>query len=307
MLDFRIATFLTVCRTLNYTRAAEELSITQPAVSQHISYLEKHYGVKLFALRGKKPELTRAGSVLRQAFSTMAHDELLLRERAQAAMGMQTVTLNVGATLTAGEYIVAQPLARWLARQDGVRLTVHSGDTRELLDLLTDGRIDCAFIEGMFDRNAYTCDKICTEELVCVCSPHHPCAGMPQRIDALLDEHLAIREAGSGTRAVFESALAQRNLAIESFARISEASNIGVIKALVQEGECISFMYRAAAQRELDDGTLARIPLDGAPITHDIEFVRLANSVFEDELARLCQQVACEMRAPHGEGPRGEG
>ena len=61
MQDFRVKTFLTVCRTLNYTRAAEELMLTQPAVSQHISYLEKEYGAKLFTYRHKKLELTRAG------------------------------------------------------------------------------------------------------------------------------------------------------------------------------------------------------------------------------------------------------
>ena len=74
MLDFRVETFLTVCRTMNYTRAAEELNITQPAVSQHIAHLERDYGVPLFAYRNKKLQLTDAGALLRDALSTMAHD-----------------------------------------------------------------------------------------------------------------------------------------------------------------------------------------------------------------------------------------
>ena len=81
MLDFRVETFLTVCRTMNYTRAAEELNITQPAVSQHIAHLERDYGVPLFAYRNKKLQLTDAGALLRDALSTMAHDERLLRDR----------------------------------------------------------------------------------------------------------------------------------------------------------------------------------------------------------------------------------
>ena len=87
MLDFRVETFLTVCRTMNYTRAAEELNITQPAVSQHIAHLERDYGVPLFAYRNKKLQLTDAGALLRDALSTMAHDERLLRDRMQLGHG----------------------------------------------------------------------------------------------------------------------------------------------------------------------------------------------------------------------------
>ena len=87
MLDFRVETFLTVCRTMNYTRAAEELNITQPAVSQHIAHLERDYGVPLFAYRNKKLQLTDAGALLRDALSTMAHDERLLRDRMRVGVG----------------------------------------------------------------------------------------------------------------------------------------------------------------------------------------------------------------------------
>ena len=71
MLDFRVQTFLTVCRTLNYTQAARELNITQPAVSQHIAALERHYGAPLFVKEGKRPRLTEAGKLLQQVCITM--------------------------------------------------------------------------------------------------------------------------------------------------------------------------------------------------------------------------------------------
>ncbi|MRZ30605.1 LysR family transcriptional regulator [Paeniclostridium sordellii] len=80
MQDFRMNTFLSVCRTLNYTRSAAELNITQPAVSQHIAYLEKAYGAKLLSYHGKKLTLTPAGELLRDAAATMAHDEATLRD-----------------------------------------------------------------------------------------------------------------------------------------------------------------------------------------------------------------------------------
>ncbi|WP_258773806.1 LysR family transcriptional regulator [Eggerthella lenta] len=117
MLDFRVETFLTVCRTMNYTRAAEELNITQPAVSQHIAHLERDYGVPLFAYRNKKLQLTDAGALLRDALSTMAHDERLLRDRMRSSATGARVELSLGMTLTAG--------STWWLR----RWPTTSGDT----------------------------------------------------------------------------------------------------------------------------------------------------------------------------------
>lgn len=295
MLDFRVRTFLAVCRTLNYTRAAEELSITQPAVSQHIAYLERLYGAKLFMMRGKRPQLTEAGELLCRTLHTMAHDELVLQERIAGLASRRAISLNVGATLTAGTYIVAHPIGRWLARHPDARAEIRSGDTHELLALLDEGVIDCAFIEGPFERQDYRCDVLCTECLVCVCAPGHPLAGTACPIDALLDERLVVREPGSGTRAVFENALTARNLSIGSFPHVSTVSSIDIIKALVEEGAGISFLYRAAVRDELADGRLAEIGLEGAPIEHDIAFVRLAGSAFDDVLAGFFEDVRGEM------------
>ena len=110
MQDFRMSTFLSVCRTLNYTRSAAELNITQPAVSQHIAYLEKAYGAKLLSYRGKKLALTPAGELLRDAAATMAHDEATLRDAIAALAGPRR-RLRLGMTLTAGEYVLAETRA----------------------------------------------------------------------------------------------------------------------------------------------------------------------------------------------------
>lgn len=85
MLDFRVKTFLTVCETMNFTRAADRLHVTQPAVSQHIRYLEKEYQVKLFSYQGKKLTLTAAGEKLRQAMRQMQSDERLLKAEIKQA------------------------------------------------------------------------------------------------------------------------------------------------------------------------------------------------------------------------------
>ena len=115
MLDFRMETFLALCRTMNYTRAAEELRITQPAVTQHIQYLQRHYGVKLFSYHDKRLALTEAGEALHSAALTMEHDERELRQRLPLLeKGRQH--LRLGATLTVGEYALPPHLARYMKR-----------------------------------------------------------------------------------------------------------------------------------------------------------------------------------------------
>ncbi len=291
MQDQRVKTFLTVCRTLNLTRAAEELHITQPAVSQHIAFLEREYGAKLFSYRKRKLSLTGAGRVLRDALSAMAHDEDILRKRiASLAEGGRT-ELRFGMTLTAGEYIAAAPLAAYLKEHPEVRVSVHSGDTQHLLRLLDEGAIDMAFVEGLFDKEPYEHDVLSRQKLICVCSADHPLAHRKLGIEELLGQQLFVREPGSGTRAVFEHALAAEGLALDAFAEVAQVGSLDIIKVLVAAGLGVTFLYEAAVEEELAAGTLARIPLKGKSVEHDISFIRLKGSRFEPEYRAVYEEM----------------
>ena len=297
MLDTRVATFLAVCRTLNYTHAARELNLTQSAVSQHMAHLERSYGAKLVSIEGKSMRLTEQGKLLQRAFLSFAHDEALLRRRIAAVSSDEVVRLNVGTTLTAGEYIVAPALARSLKRNPRFRVTVTSRSTEELLDLMDKGAIDCAFVEGIFEKSAFSWDLLCEQELVCVCSPEHRLAGKRCRMEDLFDEPLIVREKESGSRAVLEHALRGRNLTLASFADVAEVSSIGVIKAFVAAGLGVSFVYEAGVAAELARGDFARIEVEGDAIVHDISFVRPKESVFEDGFREFFEGVCGEFDA----------
>ena len=288
-----MATFLNVCRTLNYTRSAAELNITQPAVSQHIAFLEKSYDTKLFTYQGKKLSLTAGGELLRKAAATMAHDEDTLRESLAAMAGLRR-SLRMGMTLTAGEYVLAPLLPAYLAAHEEVQARIASGDTSFLLEQLRAGEIDCALVEGVFDRSAYDWRVFSTERMVAVCAADHPLARgkKPLRFDDLLDQQVLVRELGSGTRAVLANALAERNLSVDSFARVTEVESINIIKVMVEGGYGISFLYEAAVRRELASGQLSRIPLAGRAIEHDFTFLSLKGSAFASELVCLFDDLA---------------
>lgn len=115
MLDFRMETFLSVCDTMNFTRAAEALSLTQPAVSQHIKFLEEQYQTKLFAYKGKKLMLTAAGIILRDAARTMRHDDAYLTKKLRH-LDAEPRELCFGATLTVAEFAIPARLACYIRR-----------------------------------------------------------------------------------------------------------------------------------------------------------------------------------------------
>ena len=138
MLDFRMDTFLEVCRCRNYTRAAENLNITQPAVTQHIQYLQNYYGVKLFIYRNKQLTLTPEGELLQRAALTMRHDEeKLKRDMGDLKAGRRSI--RFGATLTIGEYLLPQRVADYMKRNPATDVHMVVEDTKSLLRRLNEG------------------------------------------------------------------------------------------------------------------------------------------------------------------------
>ena len=291
MLDFRMDTFLALCRTMNYTRAAEELNITQPAVTQHIQYLQRHYGVKLFQYRDKHLFLTEAGAALRSAALTMEHDERELMEHLPLLQkGMQH--LRLGATLTVGEYALPPHLGRYLKRHPDVALHLVVGSTRRLLEGLNRGELDAAVVEGYFAKREYDAIRWSMEPYVCVCAAGSALEG-PMELEDLFTQTLILRDPESGTREILERALLERNFQLSDFRRVVEINDLTVIKQLVEQNCGITFLYRRAVERELEEGQLRQVFLRGWEVQHEFTFLWRKGSVFEQNYrrlyAKLCQ------------------
>ena len=118
MLDFRAETFLAVCKYMNFTHAADALNLTQPAVSQHIKYLENRYHAPLFLRENKKLTLTPAGEILRSALETMRNDETTIEERMKESLSAKKV-LTFGVTMTIGEYAIVPALSKFVKLLSG--------------------------------------------------------------------------------------------------------------------------------------------------------------------------------------------
>ncbi|HIZ83021.1 MAG TPA: LysR family transcriptional regulator [Firmicutes bacterium] len=279
MLDFRMETFLTVCQTMHFTRAAELLHITQPAVSQHIRALEQEYGAALFLHEGKKLRLTEAGRLLWSAALTMRQDARLVKEQIGRLTGGQE-NLTFGATLTVGEFAMPRPLAAYLRRHPESRIQMQVADTKELLGKIDRGEIDFAIVEGFFPQSEYDSLVYSTEKFIPVCGRDYAFRRRVCRVEDLLEERLLVREEGSGTRHILETYLEGRNLRIADFSRRAEIGSIAAIKSLAAAGCGVTFLYEAAVRRELAEGSLQKIPLDDFAVHHDFSFIWRKNSLF---------------------------
>lgn len=286
MLDFRMETFLEVCKDLNFTQAAKRLHITQPAVSQHIRWLEECYGTRLFAMYGKKMQLTLAGELLRDSFVTLKHDVACLKEKMQ-----ETETgrreFKMGLTFTIAEFEVAGSIAGYLTADPEMSMKLSVGNTRELLRELEEGSIDFALVEGNFPGEIYHHELYSRQRYIAVCAPEDTLARGVYTIDELLEKRLITREVGSGTRNIMERYLEMKGLGVDDFAAKVEIGNISLIKQLVGSGCGITFLYQTAVEKELKDGSLCEISLSDMEITHDFTFIWRKNSIFSEEYSHI--------------------
>lgn len=276
MIDNKLYTFLKLCETRNYSLTAKELNMTQPAVSQHIQYLENYYGVILISQKGKNFSLTEEGRALQQYAKTLkANSERIfpLLHRIKN----HTRTLNFGATLTIGENTVPPILAKIFKEDPNLNISMAVENTQVLQKMLWEGKIDFALLEGHFNQEQFDFKLISTEPFIAVCSPENKLADTISNLEDLLDENLILRELGSGTRDVLEQALYNQNLSIESFRRRIEVGNMNAIKSLCHENLGITFMYREATSKELSRGYLREISLRNFSVLHPFSFVYLKN------------------------------
>lgn len=290
MIDFRHQTFLALASIKHYTRTAEHLGLTQPAVTQHIKYLEEKYNCSLFRYENKKLSLTHEGEQLRELLTRIAADAQRF-ERELESMESRTEDVFFGATLSIGEYLMPGIIIEILRRNPRLNIHMEVGNSRVLLEKLRKGDLDFALIEGIIDKSSYHSLLFCRERFIPVCAPSSALAGKTVEFADVLSSTLVLREKGSGTREIFENILKQYNYSLNSFQNIIEIGNMAAIKQLVASSLGVTFLYEIAAKKELERGELRRIDIAGFDITREFNFVFLKDSAYADKYTRYFQMM----------------
>jgi LysR family transcriptional regulator, transcriptional activator of the cysJI operon len=273
MIDFRYRTFLVAAEVENLTRASESLGLTQPAVSQHIAHLEKHYGCPLFGREGRRLKLTEAGLFLRDELR-----ELDVRSRA-AERELMTFTegrrhFSLGATLTVGEYILPRFIGLFKQKYPSYEIGMTVGNTRETADAVRKGRLDFGAVEGFVSDDRLNIIPLGRDEMVFVCSPASEWADLSLigRKEAL-NCPMILREEGSGTLEYWERRLGEWSLDVTRQKVVMRTSSLTSIKQLVESGLGCTVISREAVSHELRLGTLCEIPLEGEPLLRQLNYI----------------------------------
>ncbi|MGM0396986.1 MAG: LysR family transcriptional regulator [Bacillota bacterium] len=284
MLDQRVETFLVVCEKMSYTKAAEDLYITQPAVTQHIKLLEKRYRTKLFSYSNRQLKLTKSGMELRKYLEeAKARDKLISEKLKEIDSGDKK--MKFGATLTIGEFTIAPFIKDFYSRFYDYSISLQVDNTRILMDELGKGNIEFALIEGLFKKTDYDARLLAMKEFVLVAGPEdHVAVNETVDLSELLKETLIIREKGSGSREVLERGLSERNYSLEDFKKVIRIGNVNLMKRMVQDGLGISFMYEDAVLYELKNESLKKLKVSNFNILREFNFVSHKNSTNTVEL-----------------------
>lgn len=280
MLDLKLATFLTLCETRNYTQTASQLNITQPAVSQHIKYLEKYYDAKLFYYDEKRRlHLTEKGKLLRSFAQTIRSDSALILEKMMAPPEKDN-ELKLGTVTTAGESLVPHMIAQYLKKYPDMKVSLYLGEADTLLTWLQEGRVQCCLTDAYCPSSTYESEELFEVETICVCSPQHPLAGQTVDFQDLNAYRLIFRENNTNSHRNLMHILQAHNQELGNFQSYIEIGTINAVKKLVMENMGISFIYRFVVQENLDNGTLKQIYIRNFSSRNTFSFAWMKNSFF---------------------------
>ncbi len=271
MLDSRIYTFLELCNTMNYHRTAENLNMTQPAVTQHIKFLEESYNCKLFDYSNRKLLKTKNCMELEKFARTIISLNMSAKEEMTHS---NKVLINIGATKTIGDYKLDSALRLLLSKND-YEVNIVIDNTKNLIDKLNHFELDLLLLEGYVDKDKYEYQKISTEEIVGICAIDHPFAFEEIAVRELFEHKIVLREKGSGTRNVLENFLQKQGYSVDSFKDKSSISSNKLIECAVENGLAISFVYDIISKKNKN---LATFRIKESKILHEFNFVFLSKS-----------------------------
>ena len=270
----QLQTFRQLALDRNFTRAAEALHLTQPAVSQQIRALERHFRVKLVDVAGRRMQFTAAGSFLvnraerlLDGVAALEHD---MREYAEAQIG----ELRLGATVTIGSYGLGAIVARFRERHPRISLDVRVANTSEIAHGVRSGALSLALVEGSLVDPALDITPYAPDELVMIAPAAHRFGASANPIAAaeIGAEPFVAREVGSGTRALFEEVL--RAAGVEPNVVLALPTGEGIVQA-VEAGVGIAIVSELVTRSAVAAGRVRRIPLAGLDFRRSFRLVRL--------------------------------
>lgn len=270
-MDYRYKVFLAVVETLSFSKAADQLFISQPAVTKHIKELERQLGIALFYRKGNKNYLTDAGEIVykynKQAVKIYSEMDFALGELKDEHKGI----LRIGASSTIAQYVIPKVLARYHKRYPQIQLSLFNGNSFEIEQKLIDSKIDVALVENNSSQQNLKYSNFLSDEIICVTSSGS-IYGKQESIDIrdLQQIPMVLREYGSGTLEVIEDKLIEKSVSLKDFNVFLHLGTTESIKRFLLDFEGIALVSELAVEQELQFKMLKKIPIKDLRIVRNL-------------------------------------
>jgi len=273
-MDYRHKVFLAVAENLSFSKAANELFISQPAVTKHIKELERQLGLALFHRKGNRIYLTNAGEITykfyKQAFQLYSELEFVLGALKDEHKG----SLRIGASSTISQYVIPKVLAQYHKRYPKIELSLFNGNSFDIEQKLMDNKIDIALVENNSSRQNLKYINFLNDEVVAVAAKNSLISKQESLdLNDLQEIPLVLREQGSGTLEVIEKELAQKGISIKNLNVFLHLGSTESIKQFLIDFEGIAFVSKRAIENELQLNLLKEISVKGFRINRNFRIV----------------------------------
>jgi DNA-binding transcriptional LysR family regulator len=272
-----LLTFRTVVDKGSFSAAAEELDISQPAVSFQIRSLEQRLGQRLLDRSGRRVAVTEAGALLLGYARRMLALEAEL-EREIGEVGTRVAgRLELGSSTGPGEVLLPRLCGAFVRAYPDVRVSLVVQDTHTICERVLDDELELGVVGAARPQRGLVFEPFVRDELVVILPPDHPLAARERvTLEELAREPLLLQQEGAGVRTVLEAALRARGLRLRDLDVVMELGLQQSVKAAVLDGLGITVISRLAVERELADGNLVALELEGSDLVRDFSAVRHA-------------------------------
>ena len=285
MFDYRLKVFYTVANRLSFTKAANELNISQPAVTKHIKEIENQLNTKLFDRKGTTIQLTESGKILfiyaeksRQLYRDLEFSISQLNKQEKGK-------LKIGASTTIAQYILPEILAKFNSYYKDINIELVTHNSEDIAALLKNGQIDLGIVEGKSKSSYFDYQKFKRDEIVLVCKAHHPLVHKNFKITDLYDIDLIVREQGSGTQEFIQNQLKKSGVDLQKLNIIMQLGSSESIKNYLLHSEAMAFLSINTILPELKNDQLSVIDIKNFSIERDFNFITLKGE--QSELIEL--------------------
>lgn len=263
MADRRLQVFHTVARLLSFTKAAETLHMTQPAVTFQVRQLEEHFNTRLFDRTHNRISLTAAGERVYEYAERILTLYAEMNSRVRDIAGDVSGILLIGASTTIAEYVLPALLAEFQLEHKDVHIRLSVSNSLGIVHMVESNVVDVGIVEAPVGNKNLAVDVCWNDRLVVICPPTHPLAAKSSvHVRELVDMPFLVREEGSGTREVISEYLGQNDLQWHDLNLSMEFGSPESVKSAVEAGLGISIVSQATVSKELKLGLLAALPLE---------------------------------------------